>query len=157
MEANSILNRVMRLIYFTGIFLVLYWIFVLLFDRLICNKASVEEWEQNWGIIRSSLWTGIDYYSAPVISFIVASALSGIIHASYGAKRFLLVRTLIFIAVFWYIDGLALCRQASMWDNYPTNAHELTAQVLAIICTILIVRKTTDSLNKIFLRPAVRL
>lgn len=139
-------------IYFAGIFLIQYWIFILLFDRLICNKASVEEWEQGWGILRSSLWTGIDYYSAPVISFIIASALSGVIQAFYGAKRFLWVRVLIFMGIFCLIDSLALCRQASMWDNYPTNAHGLTAPTFAIICTILIIRKIDGSWDKIFLR-----
>lgn len=148
-------KKILDFIYFTGIFLILYWIFVLLFDRLFYNKAKVEEWEMGWGILRSSLWRGTDYYLAPFVSFIIASALSGVIQASHRAKRFLWAHIVVFIAVFWLMDTFALYRIASMWDNYPTMVHEFTAPIVAIICTILIIRKMAGLCNKISLKPQV--
>lgn len=146
-------NKISDFIYFTGIFLILYWVFVLLF-RLGWNKDRIE-WETGYGILESSLWTRA-YYLAPLISFIIASAVSGVIQASYRAKRFLWLRVLIFIAVFSFIDWCALTRESSFWDSYPPGrAHEFIAPVFAIVCTILIVRKTAGLCNKIFLKPEV--
>lgn len=145
------LKKIFYFIYSAGVFLVLYWIFVLLFDRLLYNKTKVEEWEMGWGILRSSLWVGTDYYLAPLASFIIASVLSGIFQASHGARRFLWAHIVVFIAVFCFIDTFALCRIASMWDNYPTMVHELTASMLAIICTILIIRKNRK--REVFKKP----
>lgn len=135
------LAEIRDFIYFVGTFLILYWIFVLLFDRvLFLNKAYIQELEMDYGILRSTMWTR-NYYLASLISFIIASALSGIVQASYRRKRSLWANALIFIVVFFFIDTLALLSQCSFWDSYPIREHVFTAPVLAIIFTILIIRK----------------
>lgn len=144
------LDKILDFVYFAGIFLILYWIFVLMFDRLLCNKVKIEEWEMDWGILRSSLWTR-NYYLAPLISFIIASAVSGVIQASYRAKRLLWTHALIFIAVFFFFDTLALLRQGSLWDSYPIREHVFTALVFAIICTLLIIHKNRK--KEVFKKP----
>ena len=154
MKTESMLNRILYFIYFTGIFLVLYWIFVLFFNRLIYNVVRVE-WEMEWGEEASLPWTQTYYLLAPFISFMIASAISGVIQASNRAKRSLLLRIPIFIAVFWFIETIALARESSLWDFYPTNEHGLIAPAIAILCTSLIVRKMAGLRNRRFLKPQV--
>lgn len=146
---RSALNKILDFVYFAIIFLILYWIFVLLL-KLVCNKAKMA-WEMECGILESSLWTRT-YSLAPLISFIIASVVSGVIQASYRTKRFLWARALIFIVVFWFIDRCVLSSESSFWDFYPTSEHEFTAPVLAIGCTILIIRRMAGSCNRIFLK-----
>jgi hypothetical protein len=145
-------KKFLDFIYFAGIFLILYWIFVLLFDKAVCNKAKLE-WDIDLGISESLLT--LTYYLAKPVSFIIASAVSGVIQASYRLERFLWTRTLIFITVFWLIDSVTLVRQSSFWDFYPTKEHALTALLLAIICTILIIRRIAGLCDKMFLKPQV--
>jgi len=50
----------------------------------------------------------------------------------------------VFMAVFGFVNAIALCWHDSMWVHYPTNAYDLTAPVVATIGTILIVLKMDE-------------
>lgn len=89
MKADTIVDKILCFLYFAGIFFAFYSIFVLLFDKVIFNKAKLE-WDIGLGV-SEPLWT-FTYYFAKVISFVIASAISGIIQASYREKRFLFLR-----------------------------------------------------------------
>lgn len=141
MVAKSVLNKIQDFIYFAGIFLILYWIFVVLLNKLVYGNQPRLQWEEECGILFSELQTRY-YYLAPFKSFIIASLISGVIQASYSVKWFLWVRLLIFIAVFWIADSFILDGQCSFWDWYPTQEHTFTAPVIAIgITTLIISRK----------------
>jgi len=139
-KENNAVNKILGFIYFAGIFLILYWVFVLLLNKLVYNNQAKMEWLMEWEGCEASPWTRA-YYLAPVISFITAAAASGVIQASYRAKQYLWVRSIIFIGVFWFIDYIVLSNQSSLWDFYPTREYEFTAPVLAIVCAIFIVSK----------------
>jgi len=105
------------------------------------------EWLMEWEGCEASPWTRA-YYLAPLISFIIAAVVSGIIRASYCAKRFLYVHAAIFMAIFWFIDIFILSGQSSLWDFYPTREHELTAPAFAVSITVLvIIRKTKGKVS----------
>lgn len=142
-KENKAINKILEFIYFAGIFLILYWVFVLLLNNLVYNNQAKMEWLMEWKGCGALPWT-CAYYLAPVISFITAAVASGVIQAFYRAKRFLWARSVIFIAVFWFIDYIVLSNQSSLWDFYPTREYEFTAPSLAILCTILIIRRMID-------------
>ncbi|MEI8348893.1 MAG: hypothetical protein WCI77_01965 [Candidatus Omnitrophota bacterium] len=105
------------------------------------------EWLMEWEGCGASPWTRA-YHLAPLISFIVAAAVSGVVQASYHTKRFLYVYALIFIAVFWFIDIVVLTRESSLWDFYPTREYELTAPAFAIsITTFVVIKRMKSKVN----------
>lgn len=147
MKADTILDKILHFLYFAGIFLILYWICILLFDKLIPIEAKLR-WEEEMGILWPSLRSR-GYYLSPLISFMIASVFSGAVYAAYRDKLLLWFSIPIFIAVFWFIESLILCRESSFWDFYPTREHELIAPAFAVVCTVLIVRKTTGFLCRL--------
>lgn len=152
---KKIANKILDFIYFAGIFLVLYWVFVMLLNKLVYGNQARLRWEEEYGILFSMLQTHA-YYIAPLKSFIIASLISGVIQASYRVKRFLWARMLVFIAAFWLIDSIILSIQSSFWDFYPTREHDFTAPALAIGITTLIIswigiiRQEREGIRKVY-------
>ncbi len=137
------------------LFFILYWLLVAI------GNADFNPDDTMWFITGEEPreWLFL-YYLCPIISFIGAAFISGVIRAIFDLESFPWRRIIIFIVVFWVLDHSAVFTNFYYWNlsfNWDSSLsfvgilaflletlfsfHEFTAPAIAIILTAFIIRK----------------
>jgi hypothetical protein len=147
--------KLRKALIYSFLFFVLYWLI------LEFGNADLNPDDTMWAVTGTEprSWALL-YYLCPIVSFICAALISGVVQTVSWAKAFPWRRIAVFITVFWVLDHSALFTNFSYWNlsfNWNPSPsfmgllsflletifsfHEFTAPTLSIMLTTFIVRK----------------